>query len=964
MGIPLGIPRGAPSPSPDAGLTPASSFEEMLKTGVVRTNRLLQRIELERQLLNAILKLVNFLIYFTCFAAALSSFSPADEIARVHDHLESHFALGSVSGISNFAQLYYFLEVFDSRSAELQPSSAQYWCEKRYAEFGWNDTLGVPVASCPSPRQNSLGVSGRPSWTRASSPGFNQTPPTPDPWIYTTTPDPSVSTTREPCFDDEAALREALGNPEASCVEEAKTACNDKRLGSICRKSCGYCAPFMYEQVEKFTESQLTILPTVVYQTRWETMPCKGFAKAYREQVPNMVLSKNPGLDGERMDALVDCVDRSQLSTREYAHKLPNLESGGPAIDATKRLETEDDLRIYPKMLVHPRRDVAAMKQMQWFDGLTSTATVSTVVYTPKVEIFTVMAVDFDVDAAGGIKSHVSFMSYKELGGDSARPFIACMFLAMIFSQVGLMTAGFNMYFNPQLFKSKAHLFEMLVQLVVFLYVVVLLISWAAESWLKKDFDNLLTDFVTLPSMIEADIHEVLRTFFAVRMRVDEMAKWVFNNHVVSYIILYMLIVHAVICLTTHPKLKLTIRALQIGLESIAHFLAVFVVMFLLLAFLAHWSFGGYIHEYATFSGAVSLQLRKLFGELLVLDGAEGRLHGSKLFLYWLYTLGFVVLVFWGLAYFFLAIVLDTFRTVVQEQAIAGKSFACNFFWDLADAVYTPLLLISRGWPTQERLFRKLKRVASSDVPYGDLQKVMVTPRNFATVTELERFLALYNWKLGGSLLSTPGCTAGDQGYMSPKAPDPCAPSRAPPSTPPRLPTADEAAVAAPVAIPSLTYSTQSLMCERVELMISRSLIQKFAVTNRTPADWEGVASELACVVTKDVHCIVRQALQEHLATMAVEKAKAAGKATSAGGSALRAAANAGTAPAAVQEGAGAAGGAASGSPTTAGTSGATAPEGTSSQEASAGGGAAAVAVAMPGQMEEEPSEVGSEEEV
>merc|ERR1719199_1051385 len=104
------------------------------------------------------------------------------------------------------------------------------------------------------------------------------------------------------------------------------------------------------------------------------------------------------------------------------------------------------------------------------------------------------------------------------------------MFLAMIFSQVGLMSAGFNMYFNPHLFRSKAHLFEMLVQLVVFLYVVVLLISWAAESWLKKDFDNLLTDFVNLPSMIESDIHEVLGTFFAVRMRVDEMAKWVFNN--------------------------------------------------------------------------------------------------------------------------------------------------------------------------------------------------------------------------------------------------------------------------------------------------------------------------------------------------------------------------------------------------------------------------------------------------
>merc|ERR1719335_322386 len=88
------------------------------------------------------------------------------------------------------------------------------------------------------------------------------------------------------------------------------------------------------------------------------------------------------------------------------------------------------------------------------------------------------------------------------------------------------------------------------------------------------------------------------------------------------------------------------VRTLEAAFGEMAHFVILFMVLFMFLAYMAHFQFADQLIEYDTIWNSSYSQFRMVFGEFLYTTPLVGTLHGAQLALYWLYALTFFALAF------------------------------------------------------------------------------------------------------------------------------------------------------------------------------------------------------------------------------------------------------------------------------------------------------------------------------
>lgn len=81
-----------------------------------------------------------------------------------------------------------------------------------------------------------------------------------------------------------------------TCHDDASHACAIDLGILLCPRTCGYCAPFEYEQLKRFGKPQVTLLPSVVYQKRLQKATCHGFATTVESQNYNPLLTLMPAM--------------------------------------------------------------------------------------------------------------------------------------------------------------------------------------------------------------------------------------------------------------------------------------------------------------------------------------------------------------------------------------------------------------------------------------------------------------------------------------------------------------------------------------------------------------------------------------------------------------------------------------------------------------------------------------------
>jgi len=713
------------------------SLEELqrsLRNIAVRADRMQARLQLERDMAQMILKLPNFCVCVGLFLVAIYQFSPAASKYKIHKHIEDHFQLRRASSIKSLNDIYTYMEDFEHYNMEMQATSSAYWCEHRYATHKWSEELMVPVWGCPSPRLYSLGLvtDSAAKWSAASASSSsssssghhddshstnstaNDTNDTSDGGAHRRlsrrmASSGSSSGNVPPCVDNDHELQIEENNPHVTCASSARDhhhVCEHDLGILLCPLTCGFCSPFNYDHLKRFEKPQVTMLPTMVYQTRYPKAECHGFAHTYEMQPHNPALVLLPALDGERHGRVLTCIDRTGTQEDDYAIELPCPE-GSPTSHCENNVtkithkHTFHGITVYPELLIEPHRDIMAMRAVEWIDLQTAELTVSTMVYTEDLEIFTSVSAIFTVDEAGNVQGSHTMISYTDLISGSKSTFIACLIICSIGALLGVFLSAAYMYKHPQDCKWGYQAYEFFSRAALLIYPLLLLIQWSQQVPMATEYDHLLHTFLDMKDMSYSSVDASVQTFFDVKTEIYAETSWLKRQRIVAYIVCYIQFLQLIFYFNAHPKMGVLTATVYRALDQTFHFLLLFSVLFLMLGFMAHWMLGEILEEFGSFNEALISQSRMVFGEFIQASRAP-ELQGSMKAMYWIYAATFMLVVWMTLLNFILAIVVDAFVDVKGDNA--EKVFVRNFILDFCGTFYTTSLSYKRQWPSLKDL--------------------------------------------------------------------------------------------------------------------------------------------------------------------------------------------------------------------------------------------------------------------
>lgn len=204
----------------------------------------------------------------------------------------------------------------------------------------------------------------------------------------------------------------------------------------------------------------------------------------------------------------------------------------------------------------------------------------------------------------------------------------------------------------------------------------------------------------------------MVKKFFVVKEHVYHTVHVVASIRASAYVIMYIQFVQLVFYFNAHPRMAVLYATLEKCAQEMAHFLLLFFFLFMFLAMMAYFQFGDHVPQYSTFAQSIESHVMMIFGDFLTVEEAANRLSPTQYFLYWVYAGTFLLVTFFILLNFFLAIVVDAFVAVKED--ISEKKFGNSFSSDLTDMLtnfyYYRINQKTRSWPRPKVVAKWLER--------------------------------------------------------------------------------------------------------------------------------------------------------------------------------------------------------------------------------------------------------------
>mmetsp|Transcript_2993 Transcript_2993/g.7259 ORF Transcript_2993/g.7259 Transcript_2993/m.7259 type:complete len:1083 (+) Transcript_2993:86-3334(+) len=672
----------------------------------VHLDILQHRLELEARMWQMIVKLPNFLLYFLSFLVGLYTLSPASATSMVNRQLVDYFELNTetLDDVSTMDDIYDFLSKFRQKNEELMASSPEYWCESRYMTHNWNISLAAPSKTCQSPRMYALGHQDDNqgvAWSSLYTGDLNGT--TSSDW-------PQEGTD---CDNNETRLKELLNDQTATCRTVAKEVCESSIAFKACRSTCGYCPPFVYERRAAFVVPSKTLLPMSVHQSRMKEKECKGFSLVLDAVAPNEHLISTPSLDGERDGELVSCIkmDSEQDDQWDKHVECPASMIGSSYCPDGWFQHTQKvmylDHPVYAQLIQEQSREIETMKAVHWLDIYTKDVSVSTLVYSQVHELFTMVVVTFHLDSAGHVQAEKSIMSGRDLINHEPYIFVGSMVLSIFICAIGHLHPVWDLVRHGRC-PNWLSAYELISRTCMIVFIAVLLVDWSLERSYSSLFQHVLVSFVGSLTTGEEHSHAMLEDYYETLEEVKHHKDRLNSFRIFAYLLLYMQFVQLMLYFAFHPRMGIITATISKASSALAHFGVLFSMIFSILAFMAHWMLGTHVDEFATFSGACAAQARMLFGEFIYVESAD-ELDGSMVIMYWLYAFSFMLVVYFTLLNFFLAIVVDAFAQVKleEESHMTEHDFLIDI-WDVLWSAWS-YRMNRQNWPSQSDVLRALQ---------------------------------------------------------------------------------------------------------------------------------------------------------------------------------------------------------------------------------------------------------------
>jgi hypothetical protein len=360
-------------------------------------------------------------------------------------------------------------------------------------------------------------------------------------------------------------------------------------------------------------------------------------------------------------------------------------------------------------------------------------------------------------------------------------------------------------------------------------FVTALGISWMRLPNIALAHEKLLGK-VSRTSEHEPVIVDILR----IADHTNQFSTWLGVMSGFGYPVLFLLVVGALARLSAHPRPGFFAIVLSRSLADLLHLGFVALILFLVLAATSLLVLGPFLESYATFSSALSTQLRWLFCEFLTDVAMPMRLPISCRSFYYVYAVGFVLLANWFLLFLVPAVLLHAFGTLrADANDCKHHACACAGSFD-SDVVGVLSARFNGSWPLRCELASVLANApleesdprARGTLDFGELRRHM--PVRWRSEVqkhqELQKLVMHYEKSIGGFMFlpleKSPPEAECDQDKEWPFA-----------------------------NIPFLDLRGNQL----VRVRVRRVVLDLVAEAERDNLDWEQVATTMSCLAIQEV---------------------------------------------------------------------------------------------------------------
>jgi hypothetical protein len=456
-----------------------------------------------------------------------------------------------------------------------------------------------------------------------------------------------------------------------------------------------------YVRKNKYPYMQISLLPPLLYQTRFKQMECpkESYAHNYIQQPASPHLAYF-GMNAPRDSDLLVCVDRD---SRQDVYFDPIIETDGV---------TFNNEVVYAKFIMDGLDPLSSLIRKQWVDTQTNEVILSSMVYTQDLEVYTVVRVTFTISSAGRITAVPEFSSIVDLF-DSGKfnVFETYYYIAMPSAVIALLIFLWA-------FKKKDPEARSLIGLLEFTSTVTILsllyyINYQIPLRVKMSdqFNTLLDVFLSIPDLSASALHNLSQKCFTINTVVFDELDWMMTMRILAFLIVLVQFVQLNVYMRVHPRIAVLARTLNFAFDDTFHFLILFCMIFGILAFVSWWSFGATIPEFSTFGEACSRQFEMLVGEY-PWDSLAG-LPDNVWYMYVVYLIMYTILAFFILVNFFLAIVVESFMQVKEQIENQVTENASPY--DTMDIFLKIPLYLVYGWPRRGKIIASLKEEGDLD---------------------------------------------------------------------------------------------------------------------------------------------------------------------------------------------------------------------------------------------------------
>lgn len=151
-------------------------------------------------------------------------------------------------------------------------------------------------------------------------------------------------------------------------------------------------------------------------------------------------------------------------------------------------------------------------------------------------------------------------------------------------------------------------------------------------------------------------LEEKLDNFFAATTKTEQKLASQAVEDMVSFVVLIMIMVRLIVATAVHPRVGLLPSSLAYGMDDLAHFFFIFLLLYFLFALLGTWVLGSTRSEFVDFTTSCATQFNMMIGEL-----PEDWSQNTSLLIF--VSVHFLVFFFF-LLNFLLAIIVEAYSTL------------------------------------------------------------------------------------------------------------------------------------------------------------------------------------------------------------------------------------------------------------------------------------------------------------